>query len=507
MRVDVVLNSLSGDFIPASLSVLAPGGFFLEIGKRGIWSAEEMALQRPDVHYHCYDVGELSVREPEVMRGLLETMQRRLEDGSLAPLPRTDFGFEDAPRAFRYMAQARHIGKIVLNRRAAAGFGGSWLISGGLGALGLRVADWLAKQGAREIVLAGRGAGESIRESGGVRVRTVRVDIADRAAVRELVDSIEDLRGVVHAAGVLDDGMLDRQTPERFARVFAPKVTGAWNLHEATLGRSLEHFVMFSSIAGVLGGPGQGSYAAANSFLDGLAHYRRSLGLPALSIDWGPWADGGMASEQDDAHRRRLRTNGIGTIEPRQGLKALGELLQDRAAQAVVLPVDWEAMLRQFPADARPTVFARFGNTRARSEDAVGAPGGHLLPAVQAAGPAQRRSVLVSLLRREIARVLALEPNATIGLSQPLSEIGLDSLMAVELRIALANGFGLTLASTTLFDYPRLDALAAHIESQLFPTEAAPEVVSEVPDEFGDLLDAIETLGDAQVHEMLAAKA
>jgi hypothetical protein len=291
------------------------------------------------------------------------------------------------------MAQARHIGKIVLNRRAAAGFGGSWLISGGLGALGLRVADWLAKQGAREIVLAGRGAGESIRESGGVRVRTVRVDIADRAAVRELVDSIEDLRGVVHAAGVLDDGMLDRQTPERFARVFAPKVTGAWNLHEATLGRSLEHFVMFSSIAGVLGGPGQGSYAAANSFLDGLAHYRRSLGLPALSIDWGPWADGGMASEQDDAHRRRLRTNGIGTIEPRQGLKALGELLQDRAAQAVVLPVDWEAMLRQFPADARPTVFARFGNTRARSEDAVGAPGGHLLPAVQAAGPAQRRSV------------------------------------------------------------------------------------------------------------------
>jgi acyl carrier protein len=455
------------------------------------------------------------------MRGLLEKMRRGLEDGSLAPLPRTDFAFEEAARAFRHMAQARHIGRIVLTRREAAGVGGAWLITGGLGALGLRVADWLAKQGAREIVLAGRSAAsesaqaavEEIRR-GGSRVRTERVDVSHENAVRELVAGIGDLRGVVHAAGVLDDGLLAHQTPERFARVLAPKVAGAWNLHLSTLDRPLDHFVTFSSIAAVLGSQGQGSYAAANSFLDGLAHHRRALGLPALSIDWGPWAEGGMASDPDEAHRRRLRNHGIGTIEPRQGLTALGELLRDREAQVVVLPVDWERMLRQFPEGAEPSLIAHFGRAASGSGDKTPAVEGHLLQGVQSAAPSQRRAVLISQLRQEIARVLALEPSAAIGLAQPLSELGLDSLMAVELRIAVANGFGLTLASTTLFDYPRLDALAEHIESQLFPPEvsaeaspeSAPGAPPEFTDDFGDLLDEIETLGEAQVQEMLAAK-
>jgi len=513
LGVEVVLNSLSGDFIPASLSVLAPGGCFLEIGKRGTWTAEQMAAARPDVRYYCYDVGELCVHRPDVMRGLLEKMQRGLEDGSLAPLPRTDFSFDEAARAFRYMAQARHIGRIVLTRREAAGIGGAWLITGGLGALGLRVADWLAKQGAREIVLAGRSAAsesaqaamEDIRRNG-ARVRTERVDVADENAVRDLVAGIADLRGVVHAAGVLDDGLLAHQTPERFARVLAPKVAGTWNLHLATRDRPLDHFVMFSSIAAILGSPGQGSYAAGNSFLDGLAHHRRALGLPALSIDWGAWGEGGMAGDLDDAHHRRLRNNGIGTIEPMQGLAALGELLRDREAQVVVLPVDWERMLRQFPEGAQPSLIAHFGRAASRFGDKTPAVEGHLLQAVQSATHSQRRAVLISLLRREIARVLALESSAVIGLAQPLSELGLDSLMAVELRIALANGFGLPLASTTLFDYPRLDALAEHIEIQLFPPEPSPDAPPEFTDDFGDLLDAIETLGEAQVQEMLAAK-
>lgn len=517
--VDIVLNSLSGEFIPASLSTLGKGGCFLEIGKRGAWTSDRMFAARPDVRYHCYDVGELCVREPEVMSALLEKMRRGLEDGSLAPLPRTDFDFEDASRAFRYMAQARHIGRIVLNRREAAGIGGAWLITGGLGALGLRVADWLAKQGVQALVLASRsGASEpakraidEIRRSG-IRVRTEKLDVADRSAVHELIDRIPDLRGVVHAAGVVEDGMLAHQTSERFERVLAPKVAGAWNLHLATRDRSLDHFVLFSSVAALLGGPGQGSYAAANSFLDGLAHHRRTLGLPALSIAWGPWSEGGMADNLDEVHRRRRRTNGIGSIEPRQGLAAMGELLWERAAQIAVLPIDWETALRQYPAGAQPTLFARFGKIATGIHDKPGATEGHLLQAVQSAAPAQRRSVLITLLRQEIARVLALESSASIGLAQPLSELGLDSLMAVELRIALSNGFSLPLASTTLFDYPRLDALAAHLESQLFPPEAAPPKVApeaahdNMTDDFGDLLDAIETLGDAQVREMLTAK-
>jgi acyl carrier protein len=397
-------------------------------------------------------------------------------------------------------------------RRSDKPLTGAWLIAGGLGALGLQLASWLVKQGVRELVLAGRNnprtealAAIAELERSGATIRTESVDIANAEAVDTLVAGIENLRGVIHAAGVLEDGLLMRQTPKQFARVLAPKVTGAWNLHAATLARPLDHFVLFSSTAAVLGSPGQGNYAAANSFLDGLAHYRHTLGLPGLSIDWGPWSGTGMADEIDDAHRRRRRSNGISDIEPKHGLAVFGELLQDDSAQVMVLPVDWELMLRQFPAGKEPTILAHLGNRDKQIRSAQG----HLLLAVQSATPQQRRTVLTSLLRQEISRVLALEPSVTIGLAQPLSELGLDSLMAVELRNAIAAGFDLTLASTTLFDYPRLDALAEHIKSELFSTE--PETVAEtsrstVSDDFGDLLATLETLDESDVSDMLAGR-
>jgi acyl transferase domain-containing protein len=480
----------------------------ISIAQAALWGlARVIRMEYPALH--CVSV-DLDPEEDELAHIIATELKSALSEDEVA-----------------WRGANRSAGRLERHRVRAGEhrLAGAWLIAGGLGALGLQLAAWLVTKGVRELVLIGRSKPDTAAltaigelERSGAIVQTECVDITDAAAVNELIAGTRDLRGVVHAAGVVDDGMLMRQTPEQFARVLAPKVAGAWNLHLATRGRQLDHFVLFSSTAAILGSPGQGNYAAANSFLEALAHYRRASGLPALSINWGPWAGAGMTDELDDPHRRRRRKQGITDIEPRMGLAVFGELLRDSSAQVTVLHADWELMLRQFPAGAEPTILAHLGNAaRTARERQAGAPRGHLLRAVESAAPPQRRTVLISLLRQEIARVLALEPSVTIGLAQPLSELGLDSLMAVELRNTVASGLGLTLASTTLFDYPRLDALAGHIESQLFPPElreaveasaesSLPNLNPVASDDFGDLLATIESLDESDVRDMLTRK-
>jgi myxalamid-type polyketide synthase MxaB len=231
------------------------------------------------------------------------------EEGRLRPLPQRVFPVRNAVEAYCFLQTARHVGKVVLSfapEESAVRADGSYLITGGLGALGIRVARCLVDQGARHLVLAGRSgpsaeAWEAMEEmrAAGASVREVRADVASPADTARLIEACQaeaPLRGVVHAAGVLDDGVVDRQTAERFSRVLAPKVYGAWNLHHQTRELPLDFFVLFSSMASVLGSPGQSSYAVANAFLDALAHHRRARGLPGLSINWGPWSEAGMAA-------------------------------------------------------------------------------------------------------------------------------------------------------------------------------------------------------------------
>jgi malonyl CoA-acyl carrier protein transacylase len=480
--VDIVLNSLTGDFIPASLSVLVKGGCFLEIGKRGVWTNEQMAAARPDVAYHCYDLGDQCTQDLALARTLMEKMARRLEDGSLKPLPGRDFRMEQAPAAFRYMAQARHIGKVVLTLRENAGVRGAWLITGGLGALGLQLAAWLAKQGARELILIGRSEpGESARyaiaaiEQTGVRVRTERIDVTDFNAMQGLVAGIEDLRGVVHAAGVLADGMLAQQTSEQFARVLAPKVAGAWNLHRATAVIPLDHFILFSSASAILGSPGQGNYAAANAYLDGLAHYRQSLDLPALSVDWGPWSGVGMAADT-----RKHRTSGVANIEPRHGFATLGDLMRGRESQVVVLPVDWASVLRQFA--STPTLLQRLVSGGIAHEKPATIPG-RLRKTILDADAARRPILMRNLVQRELTEVLGLDPSAPFDLLDGFFEMGMDSLMAVELKNRLEAGFACSLPPTLSFDFPNAEALADHLLSLIAPpAPAAPLTIADEAD-------------------------
>ena len=329
------------------------GGRFVEIAKRGIWSAERMRAARPDVAYHILALDDWMARDPDRVGDLLESVVARLAAGELEALPRRVYPMAEAVAAFRWMQQARHVGKIVLTPPATEPVrpGATYLITGGLGALGLAAAAWLAGRGAAHLVLAGRRppspaaaaalAGLAAR---GCRAVARAADVSDPGDLDGLLGwiaaELPPLRGVIHAAGARDDALLADLDAGRLAAAWAPKAAAAWLLHRRTAGLPLDFFVTFSSAAAVLGSAGQAGYAAANAFLDGLAEHRRSLGLPALSVAWGPWAGDGMAA--DRAVQARLARQGIDLLRPDSALQALDVLLEDREPpRAVVLQANW----------------------------------------------------------------------------------------------------------------------------------------------------------------------
>jgi NADPH:quinone reductase-like Zn-dependent oxidoreductase len=383
--VDVVLNSLTGELIDASFQVLKPGGRFVEIGKRGIKDARDVEALGRGHAYHVVDWSETSVREPAVIGALLERLVDDLREGRLAPLPRHVFSLDEASRAFRFMAQARHVGRIVVRHGppspVAARADGTYLVTGGLSGLGLATASWLVDRGAGRVVLAGRRARppessadlDALRAraaSRGAEVLTESLDVSDNASLQALLDRLRSagppLRGVVHSAGVLDDAALSRHDASSFARVLAPKVDGARLLDSHTRGDALDFFVMFSSVASVLGSPGQANYAAANAFLDALALERYGRGLPGLSVAWGAWDQVGVAASRGIVER--LASQGLGALTPDQGCRALERLLAEGAAQVAVLVADWPRYVeRSADATAAALVAELLGAETSRS--------------------------------------------------------------------------------------------------------------------------------------------
>ena len=339
--VDVVLNSLAGEFIEASVGVLAAHGCFLELGKRDVWPAERFARVRPRGRYAVYDLGTTAQQQPEVVRTMLDELLAALRTGTLRALPLRVFAFADAARAFRFMAQARHTGKLVLRapldsrsaRELSISAQATYLITGGLGALGLHTARWLVRNGARHLVLiARRAADDSARRAIaemaalGAQIDVHAADVSDAPAMRALLAHTlqhkPPLRGVVHAAGALDDGVLIRQTRERFEAVRRGKAVGAQVLDELTRELPLDFFVLYSAAGQWLGASGQGPYAAANAELDALAARRRASGLPALSVAWGQWHGGGMATATAAQGHDSWTARGMRWIEPDAGIRA-----------------------------------------------------------------------------------------------------------------------------------------------------------------------------------------
>jgi acyl transferase domain-containing protein/NADPH:quinone reductase-like Zn-dependent oxidoreductase len=520
--VDVLLNSLAGEFIPAGLRSLAPGGRFLELGKRGVWTAAEIGAARPDVGYFLYDLGEQAARDAGLLPSLFAELLGALEDGSLRPLPVTLFPLEEAAAAMRTMAQARHVGKLVLQvadlaprRPPPIRAEATYLITGGLSGLGLQTACWLAERGAQHLILTGRHppapaaqARFDALRAGGVQVTVRQADAADPAAMAAVLRSIPrhlPLRGVIHSAGALHDGVLANQSWPDAAAAMRGKLEGAWTLHLLTQHGRLDFFILYSAAAVQLGARGQGLYPAANAGLDALARFRRRLGLPALSVAWGSWGGDGMAARAAASGADSWAERGLGEIGPELGFAALARLMVDDAAYGVVLPVDWPRFQATLPEGFDPS---EFGGAQATQAPSVAArPAAPPAPAdeladLRLAPPARRRGLLQDLLHAHVLAVIGLSPGTVLDPRMPLKEAGLDSLMAVELRNVLVRAGGLRLPATLLFDYPSLDRLAAHLLTQWdLDAPAAPRSGLGQLDE-----DSVAALSEAEAEAMLMAE-
>jgi NAD(P)-dependent dehydrogenase (short-subunit alcohol dehydrogenase family)/acyl carrier protein len=324
--------------------------------------------------------------------------------------------------------------------------GKTYLVTGGLGALGLRLAEWLAERGARSLALIGRRGRVETEpqratlaglEARGVRVRVESCDVTDAAALGEVINSLTEggtqLCGVYHLAGQVDDATLSTLTLDRLHRVIRPKLLGAWNLHRLTQGMPLDCFVMFSSVASLFGTAGQGNYAAANAFLDALAHQRRAQGLAALSINWGPWAEAGMAARLGEEAARRRAAHGIGDIAPEAGLRMMERLLSDPGVtQAMVSPIDW----RKFLAGGARPFFETVGERRRPQVES------DVLSRLKQSPPDKRQLVLTTYVATQVAKAVGLASADVISPDQRFMDLGIDSLIAIELRNRLQSNLG-----------------------------------------------------------------
>ena len=488
--VDLVLNCLTGDgFIESSLASLADGGRFVEISKRGIWSLAEMREARPDVTYHVLALDAVLRSNPAAVGKAFSALMERCGSGKVAPLPFRSWPIAEAGKAMACMQRGEHVGKLVLSTPAVGRLAGTWLITGGLGGLGLAVAHWLADRGVEAIVLNGRSEPDETQTDEIDKLRSQRVEIcveladvaegeAVEAMLRRTVANLPALRGVVHAAGTLSDGALSNLSRERFRQVMAAKVHGAWNLHRLTLDRALDSFVLFSSLAGVTGNAGQANHAAANAFLDQLALHRRALGLPGQAIAWGAWQGIGKAEEQRERIGDRIAVGGVGWLAPQQGLGCLDRLLREEPAAGVAARVDWQRFARgrrddRFLDEVLP-IRPAFGE-----RDATG----HLPDRLVAARPDRREQLMITFLQGEVRTALQLdEPPSP---DRVFADLGMDSLMAVEIRNrlnrALAGAY--TASGAVAFNYPTIRSLAGHLLSELGYALQADADASEADDD------------------------
>ncbi|MDQ1537786.1 MAG: hypothetical protein QOE58_2179, partial [Actinomycetota bacterium] len=490
--VDVVLNALAGEFVDAALRLLSPGGRFLEVGKTDIRAADEV----DGVDYQVCDVGQVN---PNRVAQMLMLVLGLFARDALVPLPVTTWDVRRAPEAFRSMSAAKHSGKVVLRVPRVWDQAGTVLITGGTGALGSELARHLVvEKGIRHLLLVSRrgldspGALELAAElaAHGAQVRISTCDVSDRAALVELFAQIpveHPLTAVVHTAGVLDDAVVGSLTPQQLNAVLAPKVDGAWHLHELTKDLDLAGFVMYSSIVSVMGGAGQAGYAAASAFLDTLAQHRRSQGLPATSLCWGPWEPGaGTTATLSEPARPSLSSDGFPTMLVRDALELFDVAVTSEAPVILLARLDLHAFQEQGSVPRILRRLVRHAATRTVASRAIS----ESLPLarqVRDLSEQNRDRLLANLIRTEVAAVLGFDSAAAVDPKRPFKDMGMDSVMSVELRNRLQLVTGVSFARTVVFDHPTLNALASHLLTKLVgspaPTgvDTAPTAVDEDP--------------------------
>ncbi|NBE50387.1 type I polyketide synthase [Streptomyces boluensis] len=484
--VDVVLNSLAGEFVDASLRLLPRGGRFLELGTTDVRDPAAVAADHVGVTYRAFQLMDAG---PERIGRMLTELTARFGQGRLHLLPVTARDVRHAQDAFRMLSQARHIGKVVLTVESAPDPQGTTLITGGTGALGATLARHLVdRHGVRHLLLAGRQGEQApgardlaaeLRERGAT-VTIAACDVSDRAAVRKLLASVPSahpLTAVVHAAGVLDDGVLASLTHERLDTVLGPKADAALHLDELTRPADLAAFVLFSSTAGVLGGAGQANYAAANALLDSLAAHRRVAGRPALSLAWGPWADSdSMLGGLGHADLARLGRSGLVPFTEEEGLALFDAAFGGTDATVVPAKVDRAALRHARAEELSPLLKSLTGRKKQRpvARTAGGtSTAATLADRLRAASPADREQILTDLVREQAATVLGHQDGSAVAAELAFKDLGFDSLTAVELRNRLAAATGTQLSATLIFDHPTPALLARHLRGEILGSESA----------------------------------
>jgi NADPH:quinone reductase-like Zn-dependent oxidoreductase/NADP-dependent 3-hydroxy acid dehydrogenase YdfG/acyl carrier protein len=498
--VDVVLNSLAGEAMRRSLSVLKPFGRFLELGKRDFFENTPIGLRplRNNISYFGIDADQLLTGRPKLAARLLREVMALFHEGALFPLPYRSFAADRTVDAFRTMQQARHIGKIVVSLSDASPVitqpmqppapvrfekNSTWLVSGGVSGFGLASARWLAQRGVGHLVLVGRrgletpGAKEALDAltEQGVQVLVQACDIADARAVASLIGHIRKtmppLKGILHAAAVFDDRLIAKLDAESMERVLTTKLMGAWHLHQATLDIPLDFFVLYSSITTAIGNPGQANYVAANAALEGLTALRRQMGLPATCIAWGPIGDSGYLLRNEavkDSLEQRL---GKPPMTAAEALDELDWAFADESGWLTPANFDWNTLARLLPSAAGRRFHLL---NRQRSEQAQADDSFNIRALIAGKPPEEVTEIVRQLVVQEIAQILCIGPDR-IEPNRALHDLGLDSLMAVELALGLEQRFGLQLPVMMLNDSPTAEKVTARIVEKLVGSNGGSE--------------------------------
>lgn len=504
--VNVVLNSLADEFIGKSVSLLKEGGRFIEIGLKG-WSVQAMQKERVDVDYHIVNLMAQWESDPAAVRFMLDELLAMFERGSLTPLPCECFDSHAVIPAFRRMQQGKHTGKVIVrqaSRRTDNRFAGTQIITGGLGAIGLKVAEHLVSQGCRQIALLSRRCVDAQSEkmitalhAQDADVRVYQVDIVSPgldAALRDIRRNMGPIKGVFHTAGLADDRPIQDLDPESFEQVFKPKVAGTYRLHRLTLTDNLNYFVLFSSMTSILGSVGVANYAAANAFMNSFAQYRNRFGLPAVSLAWGPWANTGLFQTLSEQYRHRLQRCGLHVLDDRQNLVHLTNLLTQSGVIGV-FSIDWMKWLQQGVSYKENPFFSRLKKAAKIAESQqirasnlfsdnpvkkyslqTGAGQKHsIIRQLQDLPSRQRRQRLIYFLQVQLADVLALDDAGSIDINTGFFDMGIDSLTSIEFRNRLQSCLSGPLPVTALYDYPSVTSLAdfilTHIQTTTEKTE------------------------------------
>lgn len=502
--VDVVLNSLSGEAINCNLKVLKPFGRFLELGKRDFYANTKIGLRpfRNNISYFGIDADQLMQEHPKLTHTLFQEMMELFRKNILHPLPYQAFEADEIVEAFRYMQQARQIGKIVVTYRNGISQvhkptkrmqkelkldpNASYLVTGGLKGFGLKTAEWLASKGARHLVLISRSGPSSEEakpalaklEAQGVRLLATSCDITDKNSLSSLLETIKKtlppLKGIVHAAAVIEDSLILNTDKAKITQVLAPKVLGAQYLHEMTAKDPLDFFILFSSATTLFGNPGQSSYVAANSYLEALAHERRQNNLPATCILWGAIDDVGFLARNQKTKESLKGRMGGAFLHSSIALEALESLLVNDRSGLGILEVE-ERPLRRFLLSAKAAKFSEFFKRTNEGEEEH-----HESKDIQSLlrelPPEELLRSFTEMVKKEIGQILRL-PSEKIEDKRPIYEMGLDSLMAVEVVLALESCFGIRLPAMELNQTTTITKLAERL-IQLLQQEETKDISS-----------------------------